>query len=335
MTSCLIPLDREVDKVDTNAAGVAVLPWDDVKLGGVLGEGSFNSVHSAATSNRGRELLLGTGTTETRATIKNYALKRLHERVICDEELRLAAAKDLVFEVTILSSLPAHENIIRIRAISDDFWDNPEKGFMLMDLLHETLDRRLSRWRAQENRATVPFFGRQRQRCRDQQERVSYAALGIAKGVEFLHRNRVIYRDLKPKNVGFDQDGCVQIFDFGLARIIPKGSDGLRLTGSTGTTRYMAPEVARCDDYAFSADIYSFAILLWEICTLQTAFVDITGASVFSQIVHGGVRPAIRKIGTKSLRELLQASWHPNPDARPSFATIVAQLQLEVKAVSA
>jgi serine/threonine protein kinase len=176
------------------------------------------------------------------------------------------------------------------------------------------------------------FFGRQRQRCRDQQARVSYVALGIAKGVEFLHRNRIIYRDLKPKNIGFDQDGRAQIFDFGLARIIPKGSDGLRLTGSTGTARYMAPEVARCDDYAFSADVYSFAILLWEMCTLQTAYVDITcPSSVFSKIVHGGVRPAIRKIGSKRLKELLQACWHPNPDARPSFATIVAQLQLEIK----
>jgi serine/threonine protein kinase len=330
MGSSPIPLSLEMEKVDTHV-GIAVLPWNDVKLGGMLGEGSFSSVHIATTSNRSRELL---GTIETRAT-QNYALKRLHERVVCEAGLCRAAAMDLVFEVTILSSLPAHENIIRIRAISDDFWVSPEKGFMLMDLLHETLDRRLSRWRVQENRASVPLFGRQRQRCRDQQARVSYAALGIAKGVEFLHRNRVIYRDLKPKNVGFDQDGCVQIFDFGLARIIPKGSDGHRLTGSTGTTRYMAPEVALCDDYAFSADIYSFAILLWEICTLQTAFVDIScPSSVFSQIVHGGVRPAIRKIGTKSLRELLQASWHPNPDARPSFATIVAQLQLEIKTVS-
>jgi serine/threonine protein kinase len=153
-------------------------------------------------------------------------------------------------------------------------WKSPEKGFMLIDPVHETLDRRLSHWRVQEKRTKAPVFGRQRQRYRDQQARVSYAALGIAKGMEFLHQNRVIYRDLKPKNIGFDNGGCVQIFDFGLARIIPKGSDGLRLTGLTGTARYMAPEVARSDNYAFSADIYSFGILLWELCTLQTAFVE-------------------------------------------------------------
>jgi serine/threonine-protein kinase CTR1 len=94
----------------------------------------------------------------------------------------------------------------------------------------------------------------------------------------------------------------------------------------------MAPEVARSDDYAFSADIYSFAIVLWEICTLRKPFAEIaTPASFVSRVVHGDVRPAIRKIGSKRLKELLQASWHPNPDARPSFRTIVEQLELETK----
>jgi serine/threonine protein kinase len=326
-SSIHMDLDISTEKVCTNTR-IAALTWDDLKLGDVLGEGSFSSVHRVAASNkRGRELL---GTTETQAT-KHYALKCLHEKVICDEDLCKAAAKDLAFEVTILAILPFHENIIRIRGISAGFWDKPEKGFVIIDLLQETLDFRLSHWRKQGKQARVPLFGRQRQRCRDQQARVNYAALGIAKGVEFLHQNRVIYRDLKPKNIGFDQDGRVQIFDFGLARIIPKGTDDRRMTGLTGSLRYMAPEVARRDDYAFPADIHSFAILLWEICTLQTPFAKITTtASVFGQIVHGGVRPAIQKIGSKRLRELLQACWHPHPDTRPSIAMVVDQLQLEI-----
>jgi serine/threonine protein kinase len=319
-----------MEQICTNAR-IAVLPWDDVKLGGLLGEGSFSSVHSAATSKRGCELL---GRTESQAT-KHYALKRLHEKVICNEDLCRVAANDLAVEVTILTILPFHENIIRLRAVSAGFWDSPEKGFMLMDSVHETLDCRLSHWRVQEKRGNVTLFGRRRQQCRDQQARVSYAALGIAKGMEFLHRNRVIYRDLKPKNIGFDEDGRAHIFDFGLSRIIPKGPDDRRLTGLTGTARYMAPEVARSDNYAFSADIYSFAIVLWEICTLQTAFVEAKCPSSLFSRVHGGVRPAIRKIGSKRLKDLLQACWHPNPEVRPSFATIVDQLQLEREAAIA
>lgn len=55
----------------------------------------------------------------------------------------------------------------------------------------------------------------------------------------------VVYRDLKPDNIGFDVRGDVKIFDFGLSRQIPSGKskDGLyKMTGDTGSPRYMAPE---------------------------------------------------------------------------------------------
>lgn len=58
--------------------------------------------------------------------------------------------------------------------------------------------------------------------------------------------NRIIYRDLKPENIGFDVRGDVKIFDFGLAREVNEKDqldDGTyKLTGDTGSLRYMAPE---------------------------------------------------------------------------------------------
>ena len=57
---------------------------------------------------------------------------------------------------------------------------------------------------------------------------------------------RIIYRDLKPDNIGFDVRGDVKIFDLGLAREVDmrkKLEDGtFHLTGDTGSLRYMAPE---------------------------------------------------------------------------------------------
>jgi serine/threonine protein kinase len=56
----------------------------------------------------------------------------------------------------------------------------------------------------------------------------------------------IIYRDLKPDNVGFDVRGDVKIFDFGLAKEIdPRQMDAegtYKLTADTGSLRYMAPE---------------------------------------------------------------------------------------------
>lgn len=57
--------------------------------------------------------------------------------------------------------------------------------------------------------------------------------------------NSIIYRDLKPDNIGFDVRGDVKLFDFGLSRELPerKLDDGTyHMTGDTGSPRYMAPE---------------------------------------------------------------------------------------------
>ena len=69
-------------------------------------------------------------------------------------------------------------------------------------------------------------------------------ALGIARGLEYLHRHRVIYRDIKPANIGIDFHGVVKILDFGIAREIEPdcvGSDDrYRLTAMAGTLRYVS-----------------------------------------------------------------------------------------------
>lgn len=57
-----------------------------------------------------------------------------------------------------------------------------------------------------------------------------------------------MHRDLKPDNIGFDFDGRAKLMDFGLAKIIERkqrcGSLKYRMTGETGSPRYMPPEVA-------------------------------------------------------------------------------------------
>ena len=66
----------------------------------------------------------------------------------------------------------------------------------------------------------------------------------------FTFPNSIIYRDIKPNNIGFDVRGDLKLFDFGLSRElrdIDKTEGGMyKLTGCTGSRRYMAPEVALC-----------------------------------------------------------------------------------------
>jgi hypothetical protein len=90
----------------------------------------------------------------------------------------------------------------------------------------------------------------------------------------------------------------------------------------------MAPEVAQGTDYGFSADVHSFAILLWEICTLQKAFASVENRDQLRKVVSSERRrPSLRPIASPQVKDLLKASWDPNPELRPSFAPIVEVLR--------
>jgi serine/threonine protein kinase len=292
-------------------ATVRTIAVDDVTLGKVLGTGGFNTVYQVTCSE-----LLGENSFELlgkdSSKMGEYALKRLDEDIE-DPAAVVTATADLVFEAKILSEIPRHENLIRLLAVSIGFWDKPQEGFLILEQMAGSLHDRLALWR--------------RKPTQNAQERMSQIAPGIARAMEFLHKNRVIYRDLKPQNVGIDAKGNVRLFDFGLARFHVEGQR--KLTGRTGSVRYMAPEVARSQDYSFPADVHSYSILVWEVCTLQKAYASAVSVSrLLKQVAHGKVRPSVERIDCPTTQELLKRCWHPEPDRRPPFAKIVKHAAL-------
>ncbi|KAK7084493.1 Cyclin-dependent kinase 6 [Halocaridina rubra] len=81
-------------------------------------------------------------------------------------------------------------------------------------------------------------------------------------GVDFLHSNRVIHRDLKPQNILVDVSGRVKIADFGLARIY---DFNMRLTTQVVTLWYRAPEILLSNSYATPSDIWSCGCIFAEL----------------------------------------------------------------------
>ena len=93
----------------------------------------------------------------------------------------------------------------------------------------------------------------------------------ICDALQFAHDEGIVHRDIKPENVMLDKKGRVKIADFGLARILGREPEGLRLTGAKdvmGTPHYMAPEqIEHPQEVDHRADIYSLGVVFYELLT--------------------------------------------------------------------
>jgi len=87
----------------------------------------------------------------------------------------------------------------------------------------------------------------------------------VCAGLDYAHNNSIIHRDIKPSNIMISEQGEVKIMDFGLARIMDEAVN--RKTIAKGTPLYMAPEQVEGVGVDHRADIYSFGVTLFEMCT--------------------------------------------------------------------
>ncbi|XVE68652.1 hypothetical protein DITRI_Ditri09bG0085900 [Diplodiscus trichospermus] len=100
-------------------------------------------------------------------------------------------------------------------------------------------------------------------------EKLYDIALGIAKGIEYLHQGceqRILHFDIKPHNILLDQNFNPKISDFGLAKLCSKDQSAVSMTAARGTMGYIAPEVLSRNfgNVSYKSDVYSFGMLLLE-----------------------------------------------------------------------
>jgi serine/threonine protein kinase len=96
----------------------------------------------------------------------------------------------------------------------------------------------------------------------------------LADALDAMHAVKIVHRDIKPSNVFFSGDGQLKLVDFGLAAFrTPAAGERLTRTGSVvGTAEYMAPEAARGVLVDARGDVYSLAVVAYELLTGQLPF---------------------------------------------------------------
>lgn len=154
-------------------------------------------------------------------------------------------------------------------------------------------------------------------------------AKGIAQGMHYLHCSNIIHRDLKPSNILLDNQWTPKLCDFGVSR----ESDATATMTGLGTPLYMAPEMLQTRHYGAKIDCYSFAMVLWQMCTgkkLMDGFGfdkdSVPPMRVAFKACYEKLRPIMPADCPPALADLIRACWEDAPEMRPSFQQILEKL---------
>ena len=156
--------------------------------------------------------------------------------------------------------------------------------------------------------------------------------LDVALGMSYLYSKGVEHRDLKTLNVLLDASRrrC-KVSDFGLSQSESLNTAATQSTmgrggGAKGTPAYMAPELLDSNTFTEETDVYAYALVIWEVLTGDIPWRGLNPVQVAMQILTKQARPAVPEGAPADLVALMQRCWAHEPDARPCFTAIKAEL---------
>jgi tetratricopeptide (TPR) repeat protein len=202
-------------------------------------------------------------------------------------------------EARIVKAL-GHPNVVAVREF------NAQLGFIVMELMVETLEDRLVRLGALPGRQAPGVL------------------LPVCAALEAAHQRGIIHRDIKPANVFFGAAGEVKLGDFGVAHLQELGATQ---TGSfIGTLAYMAPEQVTGAPLTFAADLYALGVTAFRLLTGRLPFE--TGDLATAHLSERPPRLAERGLPAPPAAEALVARMlAKDPGARhPSIAALRADI---------
>ncbi|KAK8797217.1 hypothetical protein WA158_004427 [Blastocystis sp. Blastoise] len=145
-----------------------------------------------------------------------------------------------------------------------------------------------------------PLFHHLQQARRFPEERARFYACEVILAMGYLHKENILYRDMKPENILLDRYGHVYITDFGLSKL--NVNKGQMVQTICGTPEYVAPEVLLGNPYGKAVDWWSIGTLLYEMMVGLPPFYDKNRKTMFTRILSAKLRfPAYVSANARNL----------------------------------
>jgi serine/threonine protein kinase len=145
-------------------------------------------------------------------------------------------------------------------------------------------------------------------------ERIQIAT-DVTLSLKRIHNENAIHRDLHSGNILFATK-------FGISDLVFCGPADKPLKSIYGNLPYIAPEVIIGKEQTFKSDIYSIAMLMWEISSGQPPFINYKHDSYLAMNIVNGIRPKIVPGTPLEYENLMKQCWDADPSKRPDINTL-------------
>eukprot|EP00908_Phaeocystis_cordata_P000184 Transcript_10191.p1 GENE.Transcript_10191~~Transcript_10191.p1 ORF type:complete len:662 (+),score=133.75 Transcript_10191:110-2095(+) len=152
----------------------------------------------------------------------------------------------------------------------------------------------------------------------------------IAAGVQHLHANGVVHRDIKTLNIVL-RDGVPKLCDLGISRF--RSSETVLMNSFAGTPAYLSPEMVATQPYTEKTDVWALGVVLYELLALQLPF---PGKSLveISQRISQGAFAALPAHVSRETSRLVASALSLDPAARPMVVEMQQDAEATIRAIT-
>ncbi len=232
-------------------------------LAGRYAIGEFIGQGGMATVYRGTDTKLG----------RQVAIKVMKSELSNDEQFRSRFRQEAQS-----ASRMAHPTVVRVFDAGDDLIQTADGVKRLPFIAMEYIEGKNLRELAAENKLSPTEAAR--------------IVDSVLTALEYSHRAGIVHRDIKPANIMVTKSGQVKVMDFGIARAVSDTSSTLQQTTAIlGTAAYFSPEQAKGESVDARTDLYSTAVLLYELLAGEVPFTGDSAVAVAYQHVSERPKP--------------------------------------------